>query len=188
MSNSNIIDNIIKSSLEYYDSYQPKVIDILNDIYYIKIINNKNITDEIIFFDKDKKEIFKSSYEVLSAHIPQQKVWKWAWSLSVAEKKSNFISRKILEYAFNLDYKKDFFLKSTLINSNIIIINDLQLDIYIALSANISKKPFIFKLYYPPIVSYLTKDEEYYPYRKIIEDPEKDNYMVYYLFILDFDK
>ena len=69
MSNSNIIDNIIKSSLEYYDTYQPKVIDILNDIYYIKIINNKNITDEIIFFDKNKKEIFKSSYEIYFSTI-----------------------------------------------------------------------------------------------------------------------
>ena len=182
MSNS----NIIKSSLEYYDTYQPRVVDILNDIYYIKIINNKNITDEIIFLDKNKKEIFKSSYEVLSAYIPQQKVWKWAWSLAVAEKKSNFVSRKILEYAFNLDYQKDFFLKSTLINSNITIINDLQLDIYIGLSASISKKPFIFKLYYPPVTS--EEDIEYYPYRKINEDPNKSNYMVYYLFILDFDK
>lgn len=187
MSNSNIIDNIIKSSLEYYDTYQPKVIDILNDIYYIKIIDNGNITNEIIFYNKNKIEIFKSSYEILSAYIPQQKVWKWAWSLAVSEKKSNFVSRKILDYAFNLDYKKDFFLKSTLINSNITIINDLQLDIYTALSANISKKPFIFKLYYPPIILYKT-DDEFYPYRKIIEDPEKDNYMVYYLFILDFDK
>ena len=88
MSESNIIDNFdIKTSLEYYDTYQPKIMEILKKIYYIKIINNKNITDEIIFYDKNKNEIFKSSYELLAAYIPQQQVWKWAWSLPTLEKK-----------------------------------------------------------------------------------------------------
>ncbi len=179
------IDDIVKTSLEYYDSYQPKIDELVNKIHFIKIINNKNITDEIIFFDKNKKEIFKSSYEVLSAYIPQQQTWKWSWSLPTMLKKSNFISRKILEYALNLDPEKDYLLKSTLINSKIRIINDIQLDIYKALSANLSRKPFILKLFLVPLES--EKETEYYPFKKINDDPDNINYVAYYLFILDYD-
>lgn len=186
MSESNIIDNFdIKTSLEYYDTFQPKITEILKKIYYIKTINNKNITDEIIFYDKNKKEIFKSSFELLAAYVPNQQVWKWAWSLPSLEKKSNIISRKILDYAFNLDHNKDFLLKSTLINSKIKIVNDLQLDIHIALSANLTRKPFIFKFFYAPLTS--EEDIDFYPYKKINESPDNINYIAFYLFILDFE-
>jgi hypothetical protein len=179
-----IIDDI-KSSLEYYDSYQPKINELVNKIHYIRFINNKNITDEIIFFDKNKKEIFKSSYEILAAYIPHYHAWKWSWSLPSTEKKKSFISRKILEYAFDLDNKKDYLLKSTLINSKIKIINDLQLDIYKAISASLSKKPFILKIFSIPLT--LEEDLEYYPFKKINEDSESIKYVTLYLFILDYE-
>lgn len=187
MSNSNIIDDIIQTSLEYYDSNQPNIIKIIDKIYYIEFKNNQNITDEIIFYDKNKKEILKSSYEILAAYVPNQQIWKWAWSLPTVLKKNNFISRKILEYALNLDHEKDYLLKSTLINSKIKIINNLQLDIYIALSANLSRKPFIFKLFYAPIpIDNEDEDNKLYPYKEINEDPNNSKYMVFYLFILDY--
>jgi len=191
MNNSNIIDDIIQTSLEYYDSFQPKIIEIVEKIHYVKFKNNKNITDEIIFYDKNKKEILKSSYEILAAFLPNQQIWKWAWSLPTILKKNSFISRKILEYALNLDHQKDYLLKSTLINSKIRIINDLQLDIYIALSANLSRKPFILKLYLAPLAPLAPyqhdQDNYYYPYKKISDDPDNSKYMVYYLFILDYN-
>jgi hypothetical protein len=88
-----IIDDI-KSSLEYYDSHQPKIIELVNKIHYIRFINNKNITDEIIFFDKNKKEIFKSSYEILAAYIPQYHAWKWSWSYLHLRKKRVLFQEK----------------------------------------------------------------------------------------------
>lgn len=179
-----IIDDFIKTSLEYYDISQPKIKELIDKIYYIKVKNNKNLTDEIFFYDKNKKEIFKSSYEILSAYIPQLQVWKWSWSLPTMGKKSNFVSRKILEYAFNLDPKKDYLLKSTLVNSKIKIINDLQLDIYLGISANLSKKPFILKVYWVPPVD---PNNEYIPFKKINEDPDSINYVTLYLLILDYE-
>ena len=74
-------------------------------------------------------------------------------------------------------------LKSTLINSKIKIINDLQLDIYKSISANLSKKPFILKLFSIPLTS--EEDLEYYPFKKINEDPESIKYVTLFLFILD---
>jgi hypothetical protein len=183
----NFIDELIKSSLEYYDSYQPKIVDIINKTEYIKIKDNKNITDQIIFFDKNKKKIFESSFEFLSIFIPHSNIWKWAWSLPTAKKKNNFISRKLLDYAFNLDSDKDYLLRSTLINSKIKIINNLQLDIYVSLSAKLSKNPFILKIFIaPPSEDDYDEEEKFYPFRQINEDIDNNKYICYYLFILDF--
>ncbi len=187
-------DDTLKSSLEYYDSFQPKVSDILEKTEYILFKDNKNITDEIIFFDKNKKKIFQSAYEYLAFYIPSSTTWKWAWSLPTSKKKNNFISRKILEYAFNLEQESDFLLKTTLINSKIRIVNDLQLDIYVALSASLSRKPFILKTILAPKEKY--EFEEYkdkdgvegilIPFNKDELELNNKDYITEYLFILDF--
>jgi hypothetical protein len=185
MFKNNFMFNLIKSSIEYYDSYQPQIIDIINKIEYIKIKNNHNITDSVIFYDKNNKIIFESSFEVLSFYIPNTRVWKWAWSTPSAQKKSSIISRKILNYALELDHNKDFMLKTTLINSKIKIINNIQLDIYIALSASLSKKPFILKMYIiPPSGDDVTLNE--FRINNDNKNIDKENYIVAYLFILDF--
>jgi hypothetical protein len=180
----NFIGDDIKTSLEYYDANQPRVNEIINKTEYIKTKDNNNITDEILFYDKNKKLIFKSSYEIISVYIPSTGVWKWAWSLPTAPKKSTSFSRKLLDYAFNLDSKdNEFLLRSTLINSKIKIINKTQLDIYLSLTAKLSKKPFILKTF----VSDVNVDSDgFYPFRKINDDPNNVNYIVMYLLILDF--
>lgn len=196
----NLIDPIIKNSLEYYDQHQPKIQEILNKLEYIEIVNNGNITDQFIFYDSDDNVILKSRYEVLSIYVPQNNIWKWSWSLPTASIKNTFISRKILEYAFTLNPETDYLLKSTLINSKILIENSNQLDIYIGLSAMLSKKPFIFKIYMVPIDQKDLNDKKsnnndnknnniknLYYYKKIINNNERHNYIALYTFILDWN-
>ena len=199
--NENLIDPIIKNSLEYYDQYQPKIQEILDNLEYIEIVNNGNTTDQFIFYDSNDNVILKSRYEVLSIYIPHNNTWKWSWSLPTASIKNTFISRKILEYAFTLNPETDYVLKSTLINSKIIIHNTNQLDIYIGLSAMLSKKPFIFKIYLVPIdeeKSHKTNKtnkqnkknnstKNLYYYKKIINNDERHNYISLYTFILDWN-
>lgn len=182
----NLIDPIIRNSLEYYDRFQPKIQKILNEIEYLEQINNNNVTDEFIFYNKNDDVIFKSKYEILSFYLPDQNIWKWSWSIPTADPINTFISRKILEYAFTLHQRKDYLIKSTLINSNIKIFNQMQLDIYVAISAMISKKPFILKLYL--VRSEKKKNKKYYYYRKIIDSPKKDKYISFYILILDWNQ
>lgn len=96
---------------------------------------------------KIKKILLESSFEIMGLYLPKNNMWKWSWSIPSIHKKYTFISRKILEYAFNLHHTKEFPLRSDLINSKIKINNDLQLDIRIALSSYIGKQPLIFKFY-----------------------------------------
>jgi hypothetical protein len=212
-----ITDSIIKTSLEYYDNYQPEIQNIIDKINYIKIIDRNNINDEYVFYDFDNKKIFSSKIEILSIYIPQTKTWKWSWSMPFAKYKNTLISREILNYAFTLNSENDLFLKSTLINSKIIIKNEYQMDIYLAMSALLSKKPFILRIYLLPwdetnnntdadIDNDNNNDDddndndnsddnidsdkitEYiYHYKKINDDPNTKNYISVFLLIVDWD-
>jgi hypothetical protein len=199
-----ITNEIIKSSLDFYDKYQPKIQKILNEINYIKIIDNNNINDEYVFYDSDNKKIFSSKIETLSIFIPQTSTWKWSWSIPFAKYKNTLISREILNYAFTLNSENDLFLKSTLVNSKIIIKNDYQLDIYLSLSALLSKKTFILKIYLlPPLESDEFNDSNnyndssnnssnnspnkyVYHYKKILENPNTKNYISVYVLLVDW--
>ena len=195
-----IIDPIIRSSLEYYDENQPKIQEILDRIEYIKIINGVNISDKYIFYDSNHNVILSSRIETLAIYTPQNNIWKWSWSVPFAKYTNTLISRKILDYAFTLNTTTDFLLKSTLINSKIIITNQYQMDIYLAISSMLSKKPFIFRSYLFPYVdedinnnngnklsnNNLNPENIYY-YKKIINQPDKHNYISIFCFIIDWN-
>ena len=180
----NYFNPIIRNSLEYYDTFQPKIQEILNEIEYIKVISGVNINDEYIFYDINDKPFYKSRIETLGMFIPQDNSWKWSWSIPFAKYQNTLISRKILEYAFTLNSSTDLHLKSTLINSKLIISNQYQIDIYLALASMLSKKPFVLKLYlYPPDEN--SKEEIIY-YKKILNNPDIKKFISIYVFVIDW--
>lgn len=188
-------NQIIKSSLEYYDKHQSKVNNFINEIEYVKFKDNNNLTDQIIFYNKKKEVILESSYELLSFFISDIKIWKWSWAVPTVPKKHTFITRKILDYSFDLDHEKDYLLKSTFLSSNIKITNDIQLDIHLALSAKICKKPFILKWFFEPHdIDNLTdssifynKEDKLFNYKKMLENFNQDKNILLYLIILDYE-
>ena len=95
------------------------------------------------------------------------------------------IARKILEYAFTLNTTTDLVLKSTLVNSNIIISNQNQIDIYLALASMLSKKPFILRLYLYPFEN-KEKNNIYY-YKDAINNPDKHKFISVFVFIIDWN-
>jgi hypothetical protein len=182
------LNPIIRNSLEYYDSFQPKIQEILNKIEYIKIIDGVNINDEYIFYDKDDNPFYKSRIETLGMFIPHDNSWKWAWSIPVTKYNNSLISRKILEYALTLDSSTDLLLKSTLINSKLIILNQYQIDIYLALASMLSKKPFILKIYlYPYLKEKKDINDNIYYYKKISNQTDKNKFISLYILIIDWN-
>ncbi|AYV80195.1 MAG: hypothetical protein Gaeavirus15_5 [Gaeavirus sp.] len=185
------IDSTVRDSLEYYDINQLRFSKFLNKIRYIEWINNINLTDTIIFYDKHKKKLLESSYEIMGIYVPKTHMWKWSWSIPSIPKKHTFISRKILEYAFNLDHEKEYLLRSELINSKVKINNDLQLDIHIGLSSYVGKQPFIFKFYNKfdtePVGLHTDEstDNKLFPYNLHQDYDDDENYMIIYLYVLD---
>lgn len=187
ISEANYFNPIIKNSLEYYDSYQPKIQEILNKIEYIKIIDGGNINDEYIFYDSDNKPFFKSRIEQLGMFVPQDNSWKWSWAIPFAKYQNTLISRKILEYAFTLNSSTDLKLKSTLINSKLIISNQHQIDIYISLASMLSKKPFVLKLY---LFDYMKEisTEKIINYKQFLSRPDKKDFIAIYIMLIDWNE
>jgi hypothetical protein len=149
--------------------------------------------DDIIFYDENEKILLESSYEIMGIHLPKSQTWKWSWSVPTIHKKYTYISRKILEYAFNLDPVRELSLRANLINSKIKIINNLQLDIHIALSSYIGKQPLIFKFYNKLDTirkqENKSQDSKDILFKYVADDENEENeenYMVIYLFILDY--
>jgi hypothetical protein len=178
------MNNIIKSALENYDKNQEKILKMLKDIYYLKFNTTERIK-YITFYDKNKKKILESAYQLAGIYLENSTMWKWAWTLPGRNKDETDLSRKVLDYAFNLDNYNEIELRSQLINSTIPILNSMQMDINIAIISYITKIPFIFKI---PLITIMNKQEDnLYEYSKFFtESTNRNNNIIVYMYILDF--
>ncbi len=140
MDNDNINEFILKS-IDYYDSQKLK---------YDYLINNKNIefknNDEIIFNNDD--ETINTTYEILGYFDRKTNIWIWGWVLN-ENTASTEISKNLLNYGLKLgperqEIPEHFFIKSLLVNSRILIDDEIQLDINIAIYSYLLKGKFSF--------------------------------------------
>ena len=127
--------------------------------------------NKIEFFDKNNKVLLQSRYEVIGFYYKKYNLWCWGWAAPPLKKNETVIIRKLLNYALEIDLSlkenEQFkFIKTQLINSRSRITDELQLDIHIALASYLAKKKMVYKKKY-----------------KLSEEP--NNYIDYYLFILD---
>jgi len=181
--------NLVLNSFEYYDKNNEKIKDKFINVKFISLEMKHNDLEHnnIIFYDKDLKELFKSRFERLGIFENKSQIWSWAWTISYFKKNETNIIRKILFYGTELDSSKSSFLKSELITSRFRITNKTQLDIHCAIASYLSKKPYIYS--YKVFGNYELIDNKYlnilepkYSYTK----DEKDNYeLTYYIFLLD---
>jgi hypothetical protein len=177
-------DKIIRNSMEYYDKNKEKTDILKSKLRYIKFSYKDYLNDKILFYDKNKELILESKIQLLSIYYPKNNIWKWSWSIPSAHKNSTFLVRKILDYAFDLNNESEFMLKYLLLNSQIKIINDLQLDINLALSSYISKIPFIFEYNMIPVSA---NEDDLIDYKDdILNSPYLPGSMSAYFLILDY--
>jgi len=180
--------DLVVNALEYYDKNNEKYKDFLKSIKYIKFKVEENDLEhnKIIMFDKNKKEIFTSRYEVIGLYSSVSNMWIWGWSLPQYKKNTTTIVRKLWNYGAELDVNSHF-LKRELITSRFRISDPIQLEIHTAIATYLSKKPLIYK----HTIKYDTvKDEDFVPVldQNINKYNETSDYNTYYMFILDYDK
>jgi hypothetical protein len=166
----NEFSRTVKDALEYYDINNAKYYDIINKFKYCQINNDEG---KIIFYDKNKEKSYNFLYDVIGKYLPNEHIWVWGWSDGNLNKQNISTSRKVLNYALDLN-RTELSLKTELITSRIQITSQHQIDIHVALSAFLSKQPFIFKL------------NSYGSYEKIIKlNQHKPVERIYYLGLLD---
>ena len=98
------LDTVIRNSLETYDTNQLKFKKFIAKVKYIKFIDNKNLTDHIVFYDKNKKKLFDSAYEVMGIFVPQNNMWKWSWS--IPNMKNKYLVTVINSAADYIEHKR----------------------------------------------------------------------------------
>ena len=173
---------LITQSLNYYDINTEKYSKLYDKFKYYSIITSESDTDHnrIVFYDKNKEIIFKTRYEILGMYNATSNLWIWGWSIPSLQKNELYLSRKILNYGFDVLLNESHFLKSELITSRFRISDTLQLNIHISIASYISKNPMIFRLIYDPDIN--EKDEKG-PF-KVLNKLVK-NSIAWFLYLLD---
>lgn len=186
--------DIILNSLEYYDNNNEKYNKLLSKVKYYSLENKYGDMEhhEITFYDKNKKVIFKSDYELIGLYNNFSNTWAWAWSLPWAKKNETYLSRKILYYGLDIIPEVNTqFLKSELITSRFRISNLIQLDIHIAIASYLSKIPLTYGLYYSPQLTKPDKNGLYpiYDQSDLNNNLSKDDegYQIFYLYLLNYN-
>jgi hypothetical protein len=181
--------NIVTNSLEYYDKNREKYDKITSAVKYYKLKKNTSDLDHnrIFFYDKDKKKIFETRYEIIGLYDNATQTWVWAWSVPSFEKNSTFISKKILNYGLDIPSKpENRFLKSELITSRFRISDKVQLDIHVSVASYISKNPMVFRMKRDPSQYDQDVEQDLFEIKKELKDDNE--YVMFYLFLLDHEK
>ena len=172
-------NTIVTDALEYYDKNNEKYREKFKNIRFTKFVENNNDMEHnvIIMYDNNKKELFRSRYEVIGLFNSTTNIWTWAWAIPSFRKNNTNIVRKIMNYGAELDPQTRF-LKMELITSRFRISNNVQLDIHASIASYLSKNPIIYN-HYTNIQ--LKNISGYTDVKKI----NSDNYTLYFLFLLD---
>jgi len=183
---NDIMDNIslVTTALEYYDTNSQIYMHIFDDVYYTKFVQATTDMDHnvIIFFNKNKKEMFRSKYEVIGQYNTNSNVWIWAWAIPAYKKNNTNIIRKIWNYGAVLDPGPSVkYLKTELITSRFRVADTIQLDIHVSIASYLSKNPLVYthREYNDPQI-----DES--GLYQIKGGVETENYTNFYMFLLDY--
>jgi hypothetical protein len=165
------IVNFIRKSLDYYDNQNNENKKYLENT---KMEINKSSYDNIITtsidlfnITKDNEIIYECKCELLGIFDFQTKVWISGWSnLTRPESfNPNSLSRELFDYVYDSQFSNSSFnqvnnyIFNQLINSRILIEDNMELDIYLATVSYLLKSKI--KFIYPSIL-YLNTDKTKY--------------------------
>jgi len=175
--------NIVNDALKFYDRNGEKYQKIKKKIKFVKhaeVGQNELEGVRLVFYDKDKKEIFASRVEILGKYYVSIKTWVWGWSLPQISKSLTTIIRKVFLYGtdIDVDIPDNILLKNELITSRFRVDDDIQIEIHCAIASYLAKKPLIF-MWKSPLPKLGEMGEVLSEFDKIDVD------VIYYTFILD---
>jgi len=137
------MNNLIKSSIEYFDLKETEFKSIKYDIIY-ENKSDLNYNNIIIKSISNNKKKF--NYEILCKIDKSNKMIIWSWALPNIEKNKTFISRNLLKYGLDLNDDSLIELKNILINSKIRYQNNNSMNILFDIFLFLTKKEWIFVL------------------------------------------
>lgn len=174
----NNLKYLIIQALEYSDKQQSKYIDFLEkkvDSVSIKDLDSNINEDSVIeFYDKNNNLLSMSNYEILGIYYNKYNVWTWSWVVPIFKNNQIRLAKKLLNYGLNIDRSNNssselVYLKAELVNARFQVSDIIQLHIHTALATYLSKGEIKF----------------IYPYKISLNENDPDDYMTYFIIILD---
>lgn len=177
------MDNVslVRTALEYYDSNTENYSKYFKNIIYGKFVQAESDIDHnmMIFYDKNKNEIFRSEYEIIGVYNSNTNTWTWAWAIPSFKKNNTNIIRKVWNYGAILD-PKERYLKTELITSRFRVADGIQLDIHSSIASYLSKSPVVYKY-----KLYIKQQPDIEGFLQLNTHDDNDDFNIYYMFLLN---
>lgn len=143
------VQHIIQEALIEYDQTKPTMHYLLKNMQIILEKNENDLQRDVIkFINKDTNKLeFTSDTEIIGLYYEKLKIWSWGWSLAGRKTSEYYLSKEILIYALSMGPELAY-IKSLLTTSRGIINDPTQIDINLAISLSIIKKPYVLQYVY----------------------------------------
>ncbi len=177
--------DLVTNSLEYYDKNREKYQRLVEKIRYYKVdFRQQDMEHPIVYLYNSKKEkILESRFEIIGTYFNGTQTWVWSWANPQYPKNVSYLSRKIVQYGWDMEIKSEnTFLRTELLTSRTRIADPLQLDIHVAVSAYLLKQPFVIPIVHTAEAR-VDVVSEYGP-----KTEKNEQYEVYYYVLLDLPK
>jgi len=190
----NNISDLVTKSLEYHDSNQEKYSKLKSKFRYYKIERSSNDLEssKILFYDKNKKKIFSSRYQILGIYENSSKLWVWGWGVLRYGKPDTKLATEILNYGLNLNVDVDsLLLKTYLINCKNSITSRVLLDIFVSIASYLTKTPLVYELQssFDILEEESGKEKDIYELDKMrYYYGDKTRYLSTYMYLLDVEE
>ena len=136
--------DLINKSFIYYENQNNKYKEYIENS--VAIFDNKYIE----LHDKNNMEDIKIKrpFEILGIFDNDTNVWFWSWVIPYIDKSHTVLVRELLNYGLKLEPENisnyHYYLKPQLLNARILINNNIELDLHLALSSYLIKKKYMF--------------------------------------------
>ena len=164
------LSELIKVVLKYYDNQNKKYLEfIVIENININSNNNNDLNDNLFIFNSDDNREFSFNFEILGYFDNETKIWIWGWLIAELNSEKTAICRNLLNYGLKLEPNSNTLyhniIKPLLLNSRILIEENVQLETNLA------------------IISYLIKDNILfiYPKKHYIDKNATKFITIYYL-------
>ena len=148
---------ILPEAYEYFDRQRNKYQDDINsDSKKFKVVFPENDLELFKFQLNDLNDniVFQGNTSIIGYYNYSISTWYWGWSMSFKNKSENYLSRKILNYALDIDiYTENEYqisnsiFKIELLNSKLYMQNpSVEIEKNIALAMYLTKSDYFWKL------------------------------------------
>ena len=140
----NIFEEFIKNSLIYYNNQKYKYTEFKGNVFSKVYIN------EIVITNNSRTISNNFPYEILAIFNEETHIWTWSWANYNINSELTIIAKELLNYGLKIEHNNNninmeqLFIKSLLVNSKILIKDDIELTINLAVISSLLKNKIKF--------------------------------------------